>query len=180
MNAIAMNQFSSGEFIFGDQQLHLRFFTAIELLAEIVISAPLPVSSLALAKTMGKPVPMVRMLLRSLGNSGLIYQNEKSNDMWYFSGIFGMISLADIFPCIFSLTEKTVLQKEKSNAALADSPRTPSQQNVDLLLMQATMAVNQVVLQQLQQFDLGRLNAAECPLPSRIFKRPLGVFGTEL
>ena len=45
--------------------------------------------------------------------------------------------------------------------------------------MQATMAVNQVVLQHLQQFDLGRLRAVSTSSALHSFKPALRSYGME-
>ena len=52
-----------------------------------------------------------------------------------------------------------MLQAPLRKASAADESRSAEQQGIDLLLMQATMSINQVVLQHLQAFDLGRLLA---------------------
>lgn len=180
MSAVAMDQPSSGEFIFGDQQLHVRFFTAIELLAQIVISTPRPVSEIALCEALGKPMRVVRALLHSLCKSGLVSQDEKAKDAWYCAGTLGAITLADIFRCVSSATvESAALRKRKSDITLSVASRTTTQQSVDLLLMQATMAVNQVVLRHLQQFDLGRLRAVASAVPFRGLNARLGAYSPE-
>ena len=180
MSAVAMDQSSSGEFIFGDQQLHFRFFTAIELLAQIVISTPRPVSEHALCEALGKPLRVVRALLHSLSKSGLVCQEEQTKDVWYCAGSLGAITLADIFRCVSSATvESAALRKRRSDIIPAVPSRSTTQQSVDLLLMQATMAVNQVVLQHLQQFDLGRLRAVASAAPFRARNTRLGAYSAE-
>jgi DNA-binding IscR family transcriptional regulator len=162
MNATPLEQSDSSidEFIFGDQQLHLRFSTAIELLARMVVANPRAVSASALAETLGQPVRMVRTVLDNLGKSGLVRQDDKVKDGWCCTSALTNITLADIFRAVASIpvpAPGALKRKGEPVATVAD--RSASQQSVDLLLMQATMAINQVVLQHLQQFDLGRLRA---------------------
>src|SRR4051812_26569503 len=162
MNPIAFEQADSSidEFIFGDQQLHLRFSMAIELLARMVVANPRPVTATAMAETLGQPVRMVRTVLENLGKSGLVRQDDKVKDGWCCTSALANITLADIFRCVAPIPVATpATPKRKLEPVAVAADRSASQQSVDLLLMQATMAINQVVLQHLQQFDLGRLRA---------------------
>lgn len=156
MNARAMETPGIPEFIFGDQQLHTRFSMAIELLARIVIANPKAVTATALAESLGQSARSVRTLIASLHQSGLLTQDEKVRDAWYCASPLGTITLADVFRSVAGAAEET--RRKKAEPA-ADEARTAAQQSVDLLLMQATMSINQVVLQHLQAFDLGRLKA---------------------
>ena len=157
MNARAMDPSAIHEFIFGDQQLHARFALAIEILARIVIANPRPVTTAALSESLGHPARTVRLLLSNLHQSGLVCQDGKARDAWFCSSALGTITLADIFRSVSVATPEP--RKKKCEPQSADESRTASQQGIDLLLMQATMAINQVVLQHLQAFDLGRLKA---------------------
>ena len=157
MNARAMETPGIPEFIFGNQQLHARFSMAIELLARIVIANPRPVTTAALSESFGHNARSVRALLSSLHQSGLLNQDEKTRDAWYCAAPLGTITLADVFRSVAIGTTDTSRRKKAEPAG--DEMRSAAQQSVELLLMQATMAINQVVLQHLQAFDLGRLKA---------------------
>lgn len=162
MSAVMLEQPDSSidEFIFGDQQLHGRFSMAIELLARIVVATPRSVSTTALADELKQPLRIVRTVLDNLYKSGLVCQDEKFKDSWFCTWALGTITLADIFRCVAPAPcNAAIPQKRKSESAIAAIGRNANRQSVDLLLMQATMAINQVVLQHLQQFDLGRLRA---------------------
>ncbi|HZW20054.1 Rrf2 family transcriptional regulator [Noviherbaspirillum sp.] len=154
MNARAMETPGIPEFLFGDRQLHARFSMAIELLARIVIANPKAVTTAALAESLGQSVRTVRALLGSLHQSGLLGQDDKVRDAWFCASPLGTITLADVFRSVASAE----VRRRKPEPA-SEETRTASQQSVDLLLMQATMSINQVVLQHLQAFDLGRLKA---------------------
>jgi DNA-binding IscR family transcriptional regulator len=156
MNAVAIEPSAIGEFVFGDQSLHARFSTAIELLAAIVMAYPRPVSTAALAESLGESTRAVRVLLGCLQRSGLIFQDEKTRDTWKCPATPGEVTLADVFRSVAS--EWTPPRRKKVDG-LPEEPKSAAQQSIDLLLMQATMAINQVVLQHLQSFDLGRLKA---------------------
>ncbi|HYC43055.1 MAG TPA: Rrf2 family transcriptional regulator [Noviherbaspirillum sp.] len=156
MNARAMETPGIPEFIFGDQELHARFSMAIELLARIVIANPRAVTTAALAESLGQSARSVRTLLGNLLQSGLLSQDEKTRDAWYCASPLGTITLADVFRSVAGAAEES---RRKKAEPVADETRSAAQQSVDLLLMQATMSINQVVMQHLQAFDLGRLKA---------------------
>ncbi|OWW22536.1 Rrf2 family transcriptional regulator [Noviherbaspirillum denitrificans] len=156
MNSVAMETPGIPEFIFGDQQLHARFSMAIEILARIVIATPAALTTAALAESLGQGARPVRALLASLHQAGLLNRDEKTRDAWYCASPLGAITLADVFRCVAGATEES---RRKKAVQGAEENRSSAQQSVDLLLMQATMSINQVVLQHLQAFDLGRLKA---------------------
>ncbi|MBC7500658.1 MAG: hypothetical protein H7315_09180 [Herminiimonas sp.] len=170
----------ASEFLFGDPVMHGRFSTAIEILAQMVVATPRAVSGASLADALGQPVRAIRTLLRSLHGAGLIGQDAHVKDLWFCSGPLHAITLADVFRCICLVNLDTAAAPEGGDAAAPDSPaRSANQQSVDLLLMQATMAVNQVVLQHLQQFDLGRLRAVSTSSALHVFKPALRSYGME-
>jgi len=157
MNARAVAPSAVHEFIFGDQQLHARFAMAIELLARIMSANPRPIRTADLCESLGQPARTVRLLLSNLHQSGLLCQDEKARDTWYCASALGAVTLADVFRSVAGATPDQ--RKKKFEQQGTEEARSASQQSVDLLLMQATMAINQVVLQHLQAFDLGRLKA---------------------
>jgi DNA-binding IscR family transcriptional regulator len=135
--------------------MHTRFSVAIELLARIVIANPKPLTTAALAEAVAQPVRIVRPLLAALHEAGLVRLQENSRDAWTCPASLGTVTLADVFRCVTD----TAPRRKKCYAQVADDVRSSARQSVDLLLMQATMAINQVVLRHLQDFDLGRLKA---------------------
>lgn len=155
MNARVMEPPAIHEFIFGDPALHARFSIAIEMLARIVIANPRPVRTAALAETLQQSPRSVRALLAMLNESGVLRRHDDDQEAWSCSSALNSITLADVFRCV----SETHPRKRKGDAPPVDEERSTAQQSVDLLLMQATMSINQVVLQQLQSFDLGRLKA---------------------
>ncbi|WP_292937594.1 hypothetical protein [Noviherbaspirillum sp.] len=159
MNGRTVEPGAMNEFILGDRQLHARFSTAIEVLARIVIANPRPVAIAALSDAIGQSSRAIRSLLTDLHRSGLLHQDDNNKDAWYCSSMLGTITLADIFRSVASGMPEPSSSRKKRSEPAADEQRSVAQQNVDLLLMQATMEINQVVLQHLQAFDLGRLKA---------------------
>ncbi|HYD97400.1 MAG TPA: Rrf2 family transcriptional regulator [Noviherbaspirillum sp.] len=162
MNARAGDAFAIPEFILGDRQLHVRFAMAIELLARIVMANPRPLTTAALSEALGQPPRAVRQLLTNLQRAGLLQQDERNRDSWSCSCEPGAITLADVYRSVAAAQAETSRKKKQEPVAAGDM-RGGAQQSVELLLMQATMAINQVVLQHLQAFDLGRLSALKSP-----------------
>lgn len=153
MSAEAVERAAIPEFIFGDQLLHLRFAMAIELIANVVLAYPRNITTARLAEVLGQPARTLAPILRGLHRAGLVEQAD--TDAWYCDTALSRITLADVF-C--SVAEAPAAAQKRKAEPDGDS-RSGAQQSVDLLLMQATMAINQVVFQRLQGFDLERLRA---------------------
>lgn len=160
MNARAMEP-AMQEFILGDLLLHTRFSMAIELLARLVLASPRTLTAAQLAEASGHSPRNVRALLVSLREAGLVFVDPKLKDAWSCPCAPGSFTLADVFLCVSSARSEPSTARKRGEADGASSSTSPSatQAGVELLLMQATMAVNQLVLQHLQSFDLSRLKA---------------------
>ncbi len=165
MSARIMESSAIHEFIFGNPLLHMRFSMAIELLARLVVANPRPVTAASLSEASGHSPRAVRALLATLHGSGLICQDPQARDAWSCSAGSGTLTLADIFR---SVSEPPPAGRKKPEAA--DETRSAAQQSVDLLLMQATMSINQIVLQHLQSFDLSRLKAVSPAASLHVFR----------
>jgi DNA-binding IscR family transcriptional regulator len=175
MNLIEREQLLSSTEIFSDPSLNMRFYTAIELLAQIVMVMPRTVTIAAMAQATGRTPRLLRSILVTLGKDGLVARDLKEKDAWHCRTCNGVITLADIYRCFCQAEERAVAKAALKAASLAASlaeaqdddtemsaetagrVRSSSQNSVDLLMMQVKMTVNRAVLQQLEQFDLGRL-----------------------
>ncbi|WP_194720682.1 Rrf2 family transcriptional regulator [Noviherbaspirillum malthae] len=152
MNARAMEPVLQ-EFILGDLLLHTRFSMAIELLARLVLASPRALTAGQLAEACGQSPRTVRTLLASLRESGLVIVDGKCKDAWSCPCAPESFTLADVFLSVSAAKTEPPSARKRSDADGA------AHAGVELLLMQATMAVNQLVLQHLQSFDLSRLKA---------------------
>ncbi|MDY7540552.1 hypothetical protein QN372_03410 [Undibacterium sp. RTI2.1] len=187
MNLIEREHLVSTTEIFADPTLNMRFYIAIELLAQIVMVMPRTATVASLAQATGKTPRLVRSILSTLSKDGLVARDVKEKDAWHCRSCNGIITLADIYRCFCLAEEKAVAKAEekariesdaKAEQAAIDAeangdseqiadraserdkqtrPRSSNQQSVDLLMMQVKMTVNRAVFQQLEQFDLGRL-----------------------
>ncbi|MDE2430899.1 MAG: hypothetical protein KGM99_19435 [Burkholderiales bacterium] len=163
-----MNQFEqllSSTQVFSDASLNTRFYTAIELLAQIVMVMPRTANVASLAQATGKTPRLIRSILSTLSKDGLVGRDPKEKDAWHCRDCNGIITLADVYRCFVRAEERIAekaaaeAEKEMTDETVSEKRqlRSSSQQSVDLLMMQVKMTVNRVVVQQLEQFDLGRL-----------------------
>ncbi|MFZ6718710.1 hypothetical protein [Undibacterium sp. Ji49W] len=168
-----MNQFEellSSTQVFSDANLNARFYTAIELLAQIMMVMPRTANITTLAQATGKTPRLIRSILATLSKDDLVSRDAKEKDAWHCRDCNGIITLADVYRCFVMAEEKAAAKAiEKQAQAQTQQAqdtemqqerritRTSSQQSVDLLMMQVKMTLNRAVLQQLEQFDLGRL-----------------------
>ena len=159
-----MSQFEqllSSTQIFADANLNTRFYTAIELLAQIMMEMPRATNISSLAETTGKSPRLIRSILSTLSQNGLVGRDSKEKDAWHCRDCSKLFTLADVYRCFVEAEERAMCKGAENDVSLAGdgvrSGRNPSQQSVDLLLIQVRMTVNRAVLEQLEQFDLGRL-----------------------
>lgn len=143
------------EFILGNATLHLQLSTALAVMTQLICNASHPPTAQQLSETLDVSLRYLRKLLRTLSDGGLLKPHEKNADTWTCTRAPHAISLADIYYCLVS-------EKEEGKAPfIAAAQADASTSSAELLMMQATMAINQIVLQHLQRFDLGRLKVAE-------------------
>jgi len=149
--------FAVPEFILGDRQLHARFSLALELLARVVLAPSSTMTTASLAEAVGQSPRAIRGVLAALQQGGLLRQDGAIGEAWMCLSNPGVITLADVFRSVAAA--ETASARKKADAQPNEDMRASGQPGVDLLLMQATVAINQLVLQHLQAFDLGRLKA---------------------
>jgi DNA-binding IscR family transcriptional regulator len=143
------------EFILGNATLHLQLSTALAVMTQLICNASRPPTAQQLSESMGVSLRYLRKLLRTLATGGLLKPHEKNADTWVCTQPPHTVSLADIYHCLTS-------EKDESTAPFIDAAQPDATTSTaELLMMQATMAINQIVLQHLQRFDLGRLKVAE-------------------
>jgi hypothetical protein len=148
------------EFLFGDALLHTRFSMAIDVLARLVMAHPRSMTTAALAEASGQTARSVRTLLGNMQLCGLVHPDDKVRDAWNCPAAPGKVTLADVFRSVsIARADAPSTKKAEGPKDSSDDIHSSTRAGVDLLLMQATMAINQVVLQHLQSFDLGKLKA---------------------
>lgn len=147
---------TSDDYILGNSDLHQRVRVITDLLGMFVSSAPRTVSIKQLHARTGIPVKQLTKLCGSLWRATLARPRPGAPGEWELACPASAITLEDVFRCVLveraasagAKTPKLMLQEGDSNSVARD---------VDLLVMQATMSVNQSVFQHLRTFSLDRL-----------------------
>lgn len=134
--------------ILGNGALHDRFCASTEILAKVVSNAPRPVTLAQLAQCTGRAAAELQQLCISLAGAGLLRSDEREGDGWVLARRAGDATLEDVF--------RSVIGAQQAPARVAAGHGTPE---VELLVMQATMAINQSVFRHLRQFPLDRLKS---------------------
>jgi DNA-binding IscR family transcriptional regulator len=148
--------------ILGNGALHDRFFATTEILAKLVSSAPRSVSIATLEEETGRPAKELTKLCNGLARASLLRQDPLVPHKWLLTCDPCLVTLEDVFRCV--LAE----QHSRSRSSKTAAGRTPN--DVDLLVMQAMIAINQSVFKHLRQFSLDRLKisgAGMFPEPRR-------------
>jgi DNA-binding IscR family transcriptional regulator len=143
------------DFIFGNGNLHERFCAITELLEKLVRVAPSPLSLAQMKRHTGRSSRDINKHCLELVRNGLVI--ETSDGHWTLAGDAADLTLEDVYRCAMAR------QEWRSPVRRAD--HQPNHV-VDLLLMQAVLAINQSVHQHLRQFSLDRLKpASNVPFP---------------
>lgn len=146
------------DYLLGNAALHARFFATTQILAKLVSSAPRALSIAQLASETGRPARELGKLCQALGRTGMVRQDDGCQDRWRLAGEPSQVTLEDVFRCIM----------EEQTPRSGKTPAQTGASDVDLLLMQAMIAINQSVSTQLRRFSLDRVKAsssAPFPLP---------------
>lgn len=138
--------------ILGNGALHDQFLLATEILTALVSSAPGALSTAQLESDTGRPLKALEKSCAGLLRTQVIRRHESLPEHWVLACESGSMTLEDVF--------RSVVAQQVSRRRLpAVRRRNPERRyhDVDLLLTQATMAINQSVCQHLRRFSLERL-----------------------
>lgn len=137
----------SDEFLFADFLMDQKFRITTEIL-ELFVSNPSQDLSIAyLVEYTGHTTREVTQICRKLQIAGLVQPAKNSSKVWMLVCDPSSITLEDVYRGMIANPQPT------QNPANPDVDRARS---VDLLIMQATMEVNQSIFKHLRQFSLGR------------------------
>lgn len=157
------------DYILGNSALHERFFATTEILARLVSSAPRAVSLAQLEEVTGRPAKELSKLCANLTRANLLRPDPHAADKWMLTCNPSLVTLEDVFRCVMAAQHS----RTKSGAKSTVPERV--QNDVDLLVMQAMIAINQSVFKHLRQFSLDRLKisaAGMFPAPRRALRDP--------
>lgn len=139
-------------YILGNASVHERFRTMTDILGKLVSSAPKAVSITQLEQHTGRPAVELLKLCRSLWRADLLLPHGTMPATWQLACAPDAVTLEDVFRCV--LADPAPRGKQDSKPDADDR----AHQQLDLLLMQATMSINQSISTHLRQFSLDRLH----------------------
>ncbi len=149
------------DYILGNGALHKRFFATTEILARLVSSAPRAVSITQLEADTGRSNKDLAKLCAALARAGLLRRDPIEPGKWALACDPSQVTLEDVFRCALAGQPARRAARRVQGRASSD---------VDLLVMQAVIAINQSVFKHLRQFSLDRLKVSAAgmfPAPRR-------------
>jgi DNA-binding IscR family transcriptional regulator len=144
------------DYIFGNSTLHAQLATSMKILAMLAAKAPKCVTLEAIQDATRHSAQEIRKICASFNHAGFATTPKELHDAWKLDCDLGSVTLEDVYLA----TMATFGSGNQSGAATTAATAEPSQQqtNLDLILMQATMTINQSLFRLLRQFTLDRLN----------------------
>jgi DNA-binding IscR family transcriptional regulator len=138
---------ASDDFLFADVLMDQKFRTTTEILEQFVSNPSQELSAARLAEDTGRTVREVNQVCRKLQLIGLVEPVKPAAKGWKLVCDPNTITLEDVYRGVIA---EAALPAPESDRA------TDAARSVDLLIMQATMEVNQSIFRHLRQFSLGR------------------------
>jgi DNA-binding IscR family transcriptional regulator len=136
----------SDDFLFADFLMDQKFRLTTEILELFVNSPSQHLSTTLIAEQTGCSTREVTQICKKLQLTGLVQPASNSSKAWKLVGDPGSITLEDVYRGMIV----------KPYNAPETNPEVERSRSVDLLIMQATMEVNQSIFKHLRQFSLGR------------------------
>lgn len=140
------------DYILGNDVLHDRFSVSTQIVGKAVCSAPAPVTIDQLKELTGRPAKELAKLCGYLSMARVFEPVAAKQDAWQLACDPRETTLEEVFRCI--LVEQLDRSKQL-NFKRHHAKR--SYRDVDLLLMQLSIAINQSMFKHLRQFTLERL-----------------------
>lgn len=137
---------ASDDFLFADFLMDQKFRVTTEILELFVNSPSQNLSTALIAEQTGQTTREVTQICKKLQLTGLVQPVGNSSKAWKLMGDPGSITLEDVYRGMIA----------KPFVAQETNPEVERSRSVDLLIMQATMEVNQSIFKHLRQFSLGR------------------------
>lgn len=154
------------DYILGNGVLHDRFCITTEILVALVSSAPRPLSMAQLQSYTGRPARELAKLCGALWRAMLTQPDTNARGSWVLACAPSTVTLEDVFRCVIA-DQPQIVKPE---------PADRRHHDIDLLVMQATMAINQSVFKHLRQFSLDRLKISAAAKPPLRKQEERGVF----
>jgi DNA-binding IscR family transcriptional regulator len=139
---------ASDDFLFADVLMDQKFRATTEILEQFVSNPSQELSAARLAGQIGRTVREVNQVCKKLQMIGLVEAVKPATRGWKLVCDPNTITLEHVYRGV-------IASVEAAPAPDADRGMDPAR-SVDLLIMQATMEVNQSIFRHLRQFSLGR------------------------
>ncbi len=127
-----------------------RFFSAAEIVAELLSNVPHAVCLEHLEGITGRSANELMTLCSDLEYAGLLRRDPFAFDKWTLACDPDAVTLEDVFRCLLSEQRADAMP----TATACNVERAPSE--VHLLIMQAMIAINQSVFRHLREYSLHR------------------------
>lgn len=141
------------DYILGNGALHQRFRLATEIVGALASHAPRSLTLAELERHTGHPAKDVVKLCMQLARTDVLRLAPDQVDAWLLAAPASALTLEDVFRCVLDM------QGARGKPAARTGQQQRVSHDIDLLMMQATMAINQSVFKHLRQFSLDRLKA---------------------
>lgn len=142
--------------ILGSGVLYDRLCLITEVLGRFVSCAPRAVDIAQLEKHTGRPAKELLRLCAMLCREELLRAHPEQPRCWVLAREASQVTLEDAFRC--AMNEQAARARPvRARAEVQDG--VPCRE-VDMLVMQATMGINQSIFQHLRQFSLDRLKVS--------------------
>lgn len=141
------------QYILGSSVLYDRVCLITEVLGKFVSSAPRAVDMAQLEKHTGRPAKELLRLCAMLCREELLLPHPGQRHCWMLAREASQVTLEDAFRC--AMNEQAA--RARPGRAKSGVPDGGPRREVDMLVMQATMGINQSIFQHLRQFSLDRL-----------------------
>lgn len=138
------------DYLLGNGRFHDHFFVTVEILAKLVSRAPASVSISQLEEATGRQAKELVRKCNALSRAGLVRQDTNASRKWMLTCDVSQVTLEDVFRCVSA--------DQQVRGLRAAPERAPN--DVDVLVMQAVIAINQSLCKQLRQFSLDRLKVS--------------------
>lgn len=149
---------ATDDYLLGDSALYGRLRLVTELLGHFVAGAPRAVSLAQLQQATGRPARELVRLCNILCREQVLQPQGGQPQAWTLACETSHLTLEDAFRCAMSeQASRTRSARQKTAKAAAAEQRDAVRPEIDMLVMQATMGINQSVFQHLRQFSLDRL-----------------------
>lgn len=152
---------AADEYLLGDSALYGRLCLITELLGQFVASAPRAVSLAQLEQLTGRPARELVRLCNILCREQVLRPDAGQSQSWTLACETSQLTLEDAFRCAVSeQASRARSAKHKAARTAAAQQQDAVHPEVGMLVMQATMGINQSVFHHLRQFSLDRLKVS--------------------